>query len=191
MIASEIDQLYDSFTRKVSGCDNFTRERLWITHIKPLCETTMSVRDVELVIDDIAIRAAVPGGESFSVIDVLEAMEARGELQVHRVDYKILELMEEVQELQKATSGFCSLADLKRQIKGLHALLKEGRQQWTALDQKRREMEHFMLKAQRVFTNVAGTHVVKAQGRLVGTVGGAKQVFEVDDKETVLHLNIL
>lgn len=183
MIASEIDQLYESFTRKVSKSDNFTKERMWITHIKPLCETTMSVRDVELVIDDIAIREG-----SFSAIDVLEDMEAQGKLQVQRVDYKILELMEEVQELQKATS---SLTDLKSKIRGLHALLKEGRQQWTALDQKRLEMERFMLEAQRVFTDVAGTHAVKAQGRLVGTVGGVKQVFEVDEKETMLHLNIL
>ena len=46
------------------------------------------------------------------------------------------------------------------------------------------------MEAQRVFADVAGTHVVKAQGRLVGTVGGVKQVFEVDEKETILHLKI-
>lgn len=182
MIASEINQLYESFTRKVLEHDNFEREGLWITYIKPLCETTMAVRDVELVIEEIAIR--VDG--SFSVLDVLESMEAQGRLQVQQVDYKILELMAEVQELQNATN----LKRMEKQIKKQQDLLKEGMRQWTVLDQKRREMERFMMEAQRVFADVAGTHVVKAEGRLVGTVGGVKQVFEVDERETILHLKI-
>lgn len=192
MIASEINQLYESFTRKVLEHDDFERERLWITYIKPLCETTMSVRDVELVIVEIATRAIRVDG-SCSVLDVLESMEAQGKLQVQQVDYKILELMAEVQELQKAPSGLTDLKKMDRmekQIKRQQDLLKEGMQQWTVLDQKRREMERFMMEAQRVFADVAGTHVVKAEGRLVGTVGGVKQVFEVDEKETILHLKI-
>ena len=103
MIASEINQLYESFTRKVLEHDDFEREGLWITYIKPLCETTMAVRDVELVIEEIATRAIRVDG-TFSVLDVLESMEAQGRLQVQQVDYKILELMAEVQELQNATN---------------------------------------------------------------------------------------
>ena len=188
MIASEINQLYESFTRKVLEHDDFEREGLWITYIKPLCETTMAVRDVELVIEEIATIAtrAIRVDGTFSVLDVLESMEAQGRLQVQQVDYKILELMAEVQELQNATN----LKRMEKQIKKQQDLLKEGMRQWTVLDQKRSEMERFMMEAQRVFVDVAGTHVVKAQGRLVGTVGGVKQVFEVDEKETILHLKI-
>ena len=185
MIASEINQLYESFTRKVLEHDDFEREGLWITYIKPLCETTMAGRDVELVIEEIATRAIRVDG-TFSVLDVLESMEAQGRLQVQQVDYKILELMAEVQELQNATN----LKRMEKQIKKQQDLLKEGMRQWTVLDQKRREMERFTMEAQRVFADVAGTHVVKAEGRLVGTVGGVKQVFEVDEQETILHLKI-